>query len=102
MYPIDAGVDAVIDDDAEVLIVSPPRTTEEKVPDADPVPVRPNEVVPLFEAENPRTEAERQAPVTKIPSGDSVRQVCSALYHIILFPSANDYVDSSPNHIDDG
>ena len=101
MYPINAGVDAAIDEDVEVLVVSPPRTTGEEVPEVDPVPFRQDESVPLTEAEIPQTEAEHQPPVTEIPSGDSERQVCSALYHVILFPSANDYVNSFPNHIDD-
>ena len=101
MYPIDTEADAVIDDDVEVLIVSPPRNTEEKVPDADPVPIRQDESAPPTEAEILQTEAEHQPPVTEIPSGDSEHQVCSNLYHVIPLLSANDYVDSSPNHIDD-
>ena len=102
MYPIDVGVDAAIDDDVDVLIVSPPRNTgEEEAPNVDPVPVRHNESAPLSEAENLQTEAERQPPVTEIPSGDSERQVSNAIHHVLLIPITSNYVDSFPNHIDD-
>ena len=79
MYPIDTGVDAVIDDDVEVLVVSPPRTTEEKASDADPVPVRQDESAPPAETEHPQTEAEHPPLVTEIPSSDSGHQVCRNL-----------------------
>ena len=101
MYPIDAEADAVIDDDVEVLIVPAPQSNEERTTDANPVLVRQDESAPPTEAEVPQAEAEHHPPITEIPSDNSELQVRSYLYHVISFMSANDYVDSSPNHIDD-
>ena len=74
MYPIEAEVDAVIDDDVEVLVVSPPRTTEEAA-DAEPVPARQVDSAPSAEPELRQDEAEHPPQITVIPSSDSGLQV---------------------------